>query len=328
MKRVVALILIILAAFFTVSVITACKTTPPTAEEPEEAPVPPPEPPPPPEPEPVPEPEEEPPDTSPPEVSVTLSPQPFSPDGDGVDDILNVNIKVQSASPVQNWRIEIREPEPPYLLFSEWSGDGMPPESLTWDGLSHEGELVQSASDYQFELTVTNQHATGTYKGPIAVDVLVKREAGDVLRVIVPSIVFAPNSAEFIKGLAPAVAENNEKILRRIAEVLNKFNTYRVKVEGHANPTTAPGTKARASEENGTKTVKGLKPLSEERAKAVVNYLVGLGVQQSRLTPEGIGSARTIVGYYKEDEKGKPTKKLNKDNWWKNRRVEFILEKN
>jgi len=326
MKRAIALILIILAAFLTVSVITACKSVPKTEEVPEEPPPPPPPPPPEEEPEEVPEPEEEPPDTSPPEISVVISPQPFSPDGDGVDDILHVKIKVESASPVQNWHIEIHEPEPPYLTFSEWSGDGMPPESLTWDGLSNEGELVQSASDYQFVLTVTNQYDTGTYKGPIAVDVLVKRE-GEVLKVIVPSIVFAPNSAEFIKGLAPAVAENNDKILRRIAEVLNKFNTYRVRVEGHANPTTAPGTKARASEENGTKTVKGLKPLSEERAKAVVNYLVNLGVDRNRLTPEGVGSARTIVGYFKEDEKGKPTKKLNKDNWWKNRRVEFILEK-
>jgi len=327
MKRVIALTLIILAAFLAVSIITACKTSPPAVEEPEEAVVPPPEPPPPPEPEPVPEPEEEPPDTSPPELSVILSPQPFSPDGDGVDDILNVRIKVQSASPVQNWRIEIREPEPPYLLFSEWSGDGSPPASLTWDGLSHEGELVQSASDYQFVLTVTNQYDTGTYKGPISVDVLVRREDGDVLRVIVPSIVFAPNSADFIKGVTPAQAENNDKILRRIAEVLNKYNTYRVKVEGHANPTTAPGTKARANEENGTKNVKGLKPLSDERAKTVVDYLVNLGVQRERLTPIGLGSARTIVGYFKEDDKGKPTKALNKDNWWKNRRVEFILEK-
>jgi outer membrane protein OmpA-like peptidoglycan-associated protein len=324
MKRAITLLLIILAAFLTVSVITACKTTPPTEETPPEVPPPPPPPPPPPEPEPVPEPE---PDTSPPEISVTLSPQPFSPDGDGVDDVLNVKITVESASPVQSWHIEIHEPEPPYLTFSEWSGDGLPPESLTWDGLSNEGELVQSASDYQFVLTVTNEYDTGTYKGPISVDVLVRREEGDVLRVIVPSIVFAPNSAEFINGVTPAQAENNDKILRRIAEILNKYNTYRVKVEGHANPTTAPGTRARANEENGTKNVKGLLPLSEDRAKTVVNYLVNLGIERDRLTPIGVGSARIIVGYFKEDEKGKPTKALNKDNWWKNRRVEFILEK-
>jgi outer membrane protein OmpA-like peptidoglycan-associated protein len=200
------------------------------------------------------------------------------------------------------------------LVFSEWSGDGEPPASLTWDGVSQSGELVQSASDYHFALIVTNQYDSGIYRGTIAVDVLVKREQ-DILRVIVPSIVFAPNSADFIVGVAPAVAENNEKILRRIAEVLNRYDTYRVKVEGHANPTTAPGTRARASEENGTNRVKGLKPLSDERARAVVRYLSSHGIEASRLTPVGVGSDRILVEF------------ADKNNWWKNRRVEFILEK-
>ena len=327
MKRVIALTLIVLATFFTVSMVMACKSAPPVEEPapPEEPPPPPPPPPPPDEPPPPPEPEEEPPDMSPPEVSVTLSPQPFSPDGDGVDDILNVSIAVQSASPVHTWHIEIREPEPPYVVFSQWDGEGMPPASFTWDGTSDSGELVQSASDYHFALIVSNQYDNGIYQGIISVDVLVRRE-GDVLRVIVPSIVFAPNAGDF-KGLDQDKMANNDKILRRIAEILNKYDSYRVKVEGHANPTTAPGTKARANEEEGTKKVKGLRPLSDERAKTVVGYLVNLGVERDRLTPIGVGSARTIVGYYKEDDKGKPTKALNKDNWWKNRRVEFILEK-
>jgi len=42
---------------------------------------------------------------------------------------------------------------------------------------------------------------------------------------------------------------------------------------------------------------------------------VGLGVQQERLSSVGVGSARTLVDF------------ADRDNWWKNRRVEFILEK-
>jgi flagellar motor protein MotB len=246
---------------------------------------------------------------------VSLSPQPFSPDGDGDDDVLNVAIKIQSPSPIHAWRIEIREPQPPYLLFSEWSGEGSPPASFTWDGVSDSGELVQSASDYHFAVIVTNQYDSAVYQGTIAVDVLVRRE-GDVLRVIVPSIVFAPNAGDF-KGLDEERMAHNDRILRRIAEVLEKYNTYRVKVEGHANPTTAPGSRQRTTEE--TKGLyrgdKGLQPLSEERARAVVDYLVNLGIEQERLTPVGVGSVRTVVEF------------ADKDNWWKNRRVEFILEK-
>jgi outer membrane protein OmpA-like peptidoglycan-associated protein len=250
---------------------------------------------------------------SPPVITVSLAPQPFSPDGDGVDDVLTVTIGVESASPVHSWRIEIREPEPPYLLFSEWSGEGMPPKTLPWDGLSADGELVQSASTYHFALVVGNQYASETYQGTINVDVLVRRE-GEILRVIVPSIVFAPNAGDF-KGLDQERMANNDRILRRIAEVLEKFDTYRVKVEGHANPTTAPGTRARTQEETGTRSVIGLQPLSQRRAQAVVDYLSNLGVDRARLTAVGVGSAHTVVDF------------TDRDNWWKNRRVEFILEK-
>jgi outer membrane protein OmpA-like peptidoglycan-associated protein len=108
----------------------------------------------------------------------------------------------------------------------------------------------------------------------------------------------------------------NEPILQRIAEVLKQFDTYKVTVEGHANPTTAPGTRARTQEEEGTRTVKGLRPLSQERAQAVVDYLVESGgIECERLTAIGVGGARTVAGF------------TDRDNWWKNRRVEFILIK-
>jgi hypothetical protein len=250
---------------------------------------------------------------SPPVVSVSLSPALFSPDGDGVDDTLTVKINVQSASPVHAWKIEIREPVPPYLVFSEWSGEGMPPATLEWDGISATGELVQSASDYHFAMIVNNQYDNGIYQGTIHVDVLVMRD-GDLLRVIVPSIVFASNTGDF-KKLTEEQMETNDWILRRIADVLGKFDTYKVTVEGHANPTTAPGTKARTTEETGTSREIGLKPLSQMRAQTVMNYLADLGVDRDRLTPLGVGSSRTVVEF------------TDKDNWWKNRRVEFILEK-
>jgi outer membrane protein OmpA-like peptidoglycan-associated protein len=250
---------------------------------------------------------------SPPVITISLSPQPFSPDGDGVDDELTVNLDVVSASEVRTWHIEIREPVAPYNLFSEWRGEGMPPETLVWDGLSSDGELVQSASDYNFALMVSNMYDHSIYQGKIKVDVLVRRE-GDILRVIVPSIVFAPNSAEFIKGLDTEIAENNEMILQRIAEVLNRFPTYTIEVEGHANPTTPVGNQRNTEETKGLyRGDIGLQPLSENRAKAVVSYLSSHGVDASRLLPKGVGGTRTVVDY------------TDKDNVWKNRRVEFIL---
>jgi outer membrane protein OmpA-like peptidoglycan-associated protein len=148
---------------------------------------------------------------------------------------------------------------------------------------------------------------SSTFEGEIKVDVLVIRE-GELLRVQVPSIVFGPNSGGF-DGLNEETLANNDFILRRIAQVLNKFATYKVRIEGHAN-FTATTERARQLEQE-----RELQPLSEKRAQFVVDYLAGLDVDRGRLSAFGIGGARPGVDYN------------DRDNWWKNRRVEFILVK-
>jgi outer membrane protein OmpA-like peptidoglycan-associated protein len=77
-------------------------------------------------------------------------------------------------------------------------------------------------------------------------------------------------------------------------------------VEGHANPTSRNPPPAEAQEDLN---------LSERRARAVVDSLVGFGVSRGRLGSIGRGSSRPIIVF--DDH----------DNWWKNRRVEFILIK-
>jgi outer membrane protein OmpA-like peptidoglycan-associated protein len=152
---------------------------------------------------------------------------------------------------------------------------------------------------------------SSTADGKIGVDVLVIKD-GDRLRIQIPSIVFRPNEADFV-GLSSDVVDNNSRILRRIAGILNKFRDYKVQVEGHANPTTPPGTAERNVEE--ITGPKSLKNISENRAKKVVDELVRYGVARSRLSSIGVGGTRTVVPYD------------DLDNRWKNRRVEFILIK-
>jgi flagellar hook assembly protein FlgD len=243
-------------------------------------------------------------DISGPVLSFASSPEFFSPDNDGVDDELSMLLGAQDASPIASWSLEIREPQPPYQLFYRIEGRGSPAERIIWDGRSYRGELVQSATDYPFTYRAEDVLGNaGSMEGTIGVDVLVLRD-GNNLKIQVPSIVFRANEADFI-GLPPEVVENNYRILRRIAGILNKFRDYRVQVEGHANPVTRTATEERAE----------LQPLSERRARATVDFLAEFGVGRSRLSATGMGGTRPVVPY--ED----------RDNWWKNRRVEFILIK-
>jgi outer membrane protein OmpA-like peptidoglycan-associated protein/flagellar hook assembly protein FlgD len=248
-------------------------------------------------------------DVSGPVLSFVYEPEYFSPDNDGVDDELVMALGAQDTSPVASWSLEIREPQPPYLLFYRLEGRGSPAGRTVWDGRSNSartsgGELVQAATDYPVTFRATDTLGNSSaIEAKIGVDVLVIRD-GDRLRIQVPSIIFRENAADF-NALTSATVDNNIRVLRRIAEILNKFRDYKVQVEGHANPVLR--TQAEETSE--------LQPLSESRARSVVNMLVEFGVARNRLSAIGMGGTQPVVKY--ED----------RDNWWKNRRVEFILIK-
>jgi outer membrane protein OmpA-like peptidoglycan-associated protein len=241
-----------------------------------------------------------------PQLRVTFSPNYFSPD----DGDLAIYLFVVDDSPIKSWKVAITEPQPPYLPLYEWGGEGQPPEMISWNGKNKNGELVLSATDYPFAFTVSNTLGlSSTLNSFIEVDVFVIKE-GATLRIQIPSIVFGSNSGSF-DGLNAQDLDNNDWILKRLAQILSKFPDYRIRVEGHANPTISPRETARRENEQSRE----LLPLSEIRAATIVNYLVRLGIQRERLSSVGVGGGRPLAAW--ED----------RDNWWKNRRVEFILIK-
>ncbi|HOT62059.1 MAG TPA: FlgD immunoglobulin-like domain containing protein [Treponemataceae bacterium] len=240
-----------------------------------------------------------------PALSVKLAPKYFSPDNDGIEDELFINLAAQSDVPLASWTFEIRGPQGSTGdVFWKTGGADKIADRITWDGRSLKGELVQAATDYPFTFTVTDSVGqTSTVRGYVPVDVLVIRD-GDRLKIAVPSIIFRENAADF-NGLAAEVVDKNVQVLRRIAEILNKFRDYRIQVEGHANNVT--GTQREEDAE--------LIPLSRLRADAVKNFLVQNGVNADRLSTVGMGGTRPVAP------------RADRDNWWKNRRVEFILLK-
>ena len=182
-------------------------------------------------------------------------------------------------------------------------------------------ERVQSAVDYPWVFTVKdNLGMTSTVQGIIPVDVLVIRE-GNVLKMAVPSIIFRPDNADFKVESAPGKrdgvtseqAANNERILKRIAEILNKFKDYKITVVGHANRTSE--NEAEETQDNPRQWGPALIPLSQRRAEFVKSYLVDKGVSASRLSTQGKGGTELVADW------------RDKDQNWKNRRVEFILQK-
>ena len=245
-------------------------------------------------------------DNSAPLVEIGLDPQPFSPDDDNIDDELKISMAVKDLSPIRDWQMVIQDPKG--KEFISFGGNGRPSERIIWDGRSRQGELVQSAEDYPYELRITDLLGNSTTRtGLIPVDILVIRD-GENLKVQISNITFQPYQAVLVT--AGDQGQKNRDVLQRLSEVLKKYGSYKIVVEGHAvseyydNPSRA----AREEKEE-------LQPLSLSRAAAVRDALSDLGIQNSRMDVVGRGGTMPIVPH------------SDLDNRWKNRRVEFILIK-
>ena len=245
-------------------------------------------------------------DGSPPDVTVSLQPQPFSPDGDNVDDEVVIGLTVEDRSRISEWSLVINDPRG--REFISFSGKGRPSERIIWDGRSGRGELVESAEDYPFILTVTDVLGhTSVTEGEIAIDILVIRE-GDRLKILINNITFQPSSPSLT--VAGDEGAKNRQVLDRLAEIMKKFGSYRIIVEGHAVSLNWADAAAAKREQESI-----LIPLSRSRAQTVVDELVARGIPASRLSAEGIGGAKPIVPHGDLEER------------WRNRRVEFYLDK-
>ncbi len=247
-------------------------------------------------------------DATAPLFNFRISPSPFSPDDDGVQDTVSLAIdNVRDVSPIVEWRLEVKDPTG--KPFFTRSGRGAPTQAVTWNGKSDQGELVQAAEDYPVTVSVTDNLGNKAVKETvIPVDVLVFRE-GDRLKIRISSIAFAPNSPDFLTFDAEK-AERNMKTLRRLAEILQKYSAYQIRIEGHA-VSVYWDSPARAKKEE----TEELIPLSTSRAEAVKAALVDLGIAEKRMTAAGLGGSQPIVPHG------------DLENRWKSRRVEFILVK-
>ena len=197
---------------------------------------------------------------------------------------------------------------------------------MVWDGRGNNGELVTSAEDYPCVFEVTDDLGmTSREKKVINVDVLVVRD-GDKLKMQVPSIIFRSDAADFLlkgekdsagktapTGITAEQRTNNERVIKRIAEILKKFGDYKVTIVGHSNRTTTDPNEETV--DNPSAWGRALTPLSRERAQYVKSLLTKYGISGSRLSVDGKGGTEPVAD----------TKDKNVN--WKNRRVEFILEK-
>lgn len=238
--------------------------------------------------------------------------QNFTPDGDGLNDNVTFTPGVQYLEETcENWTILITDPQG--HSFRTFKGNGALPETVVWDGKSDKGETVVSKNTYTAKLTVTPSRTDRLRTKKHSAETEVKVNTGLLLEEIVPdhewkivvqSIAFDPDAATFNKLTAEQVKANQET-LDEVAQQIKDHPGANVVVEGYAN--NVSGTEKENREE--------LIPLSQNRAESIVNELVNRGIGSEILTAKGMGGANPIAA------------KRDRENWWKNRRVEFRIVK-
>jgi outer membrane protein OmpA-like peptidoglycan-associated protein len=236
-------------------------------------------------------------------LSAVLEPELFSPDGDGLDDVLAVLSDWSGPRP-WSWKLLVRRISDDTVVKT-YKGSGAPPERIEWDGYSEDGVLAEPGEDFEIVLSVL-AFGTEEARGKATIDILVV-EDGDRYKIRVPDIRFAADSDAVDDK---AFLDENRKTLTRIATLFKRFPGYGLIVEGHTNSVFyADPERFKAEEE------KVLKPLSQRRADTVRAALISVGVDASRIRASGMGGSRPLYPFSDEENAGK------------NRRVEFILVK-
>ena len=230
-------------------------------------------------------------DSTPPKLSVSHTPRLFSPDGDRDNDLLKIELKAKDDTGIKSWNISIIAASG--MIFKSFSGSGDIPEEILWDGLGDKMDIVESAADYTIVLEATDRAGNNGRSDPdrLEVDVLVMvTERGLKIRI---------SNIEFTFG-SENILHKGKVILDRVYQILQKYESYDVLIEGHTDDI--------GKEEYNL-------DLSERRARSVHDYLVSRGIRIDRLKYVGMGET---VPLYPND---------SDENRRRNRRVEFMLIK-
>ena len=236
----------------------------------------------------------------------------FTPDGDGQNDeaILTPLISNCREKP-ESWKIEILDPKG--ALFKSYSGKGLPPKKVKWDGKSDSGEEVFSLNVYGVRLTVIPSAADRERSGQSALVGEDSITTGIQMQVIIPNkkwkiivntIHFDPDKATF-NQISKEQQEENQMTLDSLVQQIKSHPETLITIEGYANNV------SNTEREN----LEELVPLSKLRAEAILQILSDKGIEKDLLSARGMGGANPLAAW--ED----------KDSWWKNRRVEFLVEK-
>jgi flagellar hook assembly protein FlgD len=243
-------------------------------------------------------------DITPPRVVLKVVSSPFSSTDKGIEGEVFITVSVENDEPVERWELDIKDKDG--NIIRSYSGTGSPENSISWNGTTDEGQDVEG-DDYEIVLKVYDEGGNVTlFQEDLTIEILIIQKDGKFY-LAVPNIIFGAYKSDL--GTAPQSDLNDRNILslEKVAELTERFPEYDLRLEAHAlNIYKRNPSRYRREEDI-------LLPLTRERAAAVRDKLIELGVDPARLSIEGLGSQFPVAS------------ESDPSVWWKNRRVEFQI---
>jgi len=198
------------------------------------------------------------------------------------------DIKPQARTDIKNWTLEITDPKGNVLR--SYSGKGVPPRQIAWDGKDNNGNVVAGGIFANYNLrTVDVRGQQVVASDPIFKVAKVSAKEAPLLASmsVEPRVYSAPSISESIQPVGtsgvmklPSVSFNEkssrltpefDNYLDQVAHLIRKYPNSRVYIEGHAYD---EGTEQQAL------------LLSQNRADRVLRYLV----EKGRVSPDNLYS--------------------------------------
>ncbi len=244
-------------------------------------------------------------DNTPPKVRLAVTSKPFAQSNGDIEGEVTVAIEVEEETGVAEWTMDILNSKGE--VIRSYAGNGDPADQISWNGTVSNGSPADPQDNYDVRVTITDMGGnSATYTEALPFDIAIIVRNGKYY-ILTPNIIFGAYKSA-LNSAGEVMLKNNNDSIERAAEILKRYPDYNLVLEGHALNIYLDGPREDREEAI-------LVPLTEKRAAVVRDALIEAGIDPDRISIEAFGGEFPIVSV------------TDKMIWWKNRRVEFRLEK-
>ena len=247
-------------------------------------------------------------DTTPPEITVSGTPNAFIVNGTQLDGSITGKVTVADADPVTEWTAVVVSPDG--KAVKSMAGKGNPTQSFTLNGsLPIPGAAPKELAAYGFAARLTATDSVGntrTVTVQVPIEVIGKKRSDGKIQLLVPDVLFGAYQYA-LDSRSQDQYRLNLQTLQSVVALMNRYPSEKLEVDGYSMEIYSPGTAAYTREES------IIIPLSKNRADTVRNALIDRGLSGDRVVAQFFGGKNPLV-----DPNNVNLREVN-------RRVEFIL---